>query len=80
MSTAGWVSLAILGVFGSGIAYLTWYDALQTLPAAQLSVFIYIEPLVTVFAAALFLAESITLASLIGGALTVAGVALVNRR
>jgi len=80
MSAAGWASLAVLGIFGSGIAYLAWYDALQTLPAAQLSVFIYIEPLVTVITAALLLGEGVTWASLLGGAMTIAGVALVNRR
>jgi drug/metabolite transporter (DMT)-like permease len=80
ISAPGWVSLLVLGIFGSGLAYIAWYDALQELPAGQLSVFIYIEPLVTVVVAAAVLGEPVTAASLAGGALTLGGVYLVNRR
>jgi drug/metabolite transporter (DMT)-like permease len=79
LSLNGWLGLLILGVFGSGIAYITWYDALQILPASQASAFIYIEPLVTMVVASFILAEPITLVIIIGGALTITGVYLVNR-
>ncbi len=79
ITTLGWISILILGIFGSGLAYIAWYDALQILPASQLGVFIYIEPLVTMLVAALLLAETVTVASLIGGAVTILGVYLVNR-
>lgn len=89
-STIGWISIAILGVFGSGLAYIAWYDALSALPVTQLSVFIYIEPLITTLIAGAFqysglfqrlgIREDITLATLFGGALTLAGVYLVNKR
>ncbi len=79
LSLSGWGAIAMLGIFGSGLAYIAWYDALQALPASQLGVFLYIEPLVTMFVAALILGEKITLASLIGGAIILSGVWLVNR-
>jgi len=75
-----WGAILMLGIFGSGLAYVAWYDALQALPASQLGVFIDIEPLVTTCLAALYLNESITLVVLLGGAVILAGVWLVNRR
>lgn len=78
LSSDGWNSLIALGVFGSGLAYIAWYDALKALPASQLSVFIYVEPLVTMLTAALMLGENINLVSVLGGALTLTGITLVN--
>jgi drug/metabolite transporter (DMT)-like permease len=79
LTSAGWTGLVVLGVFGSGVAYIAWYDALQVLPASQASAFIYIEPLVTMVVAASLLGEAITFVTIIGGALTILGVYLVNR-
>jgi drug/metabolite transporter (DMT)-like permease len=80
LAPAGAKFILILGIFGSGLAYIAWYDALQALPASQLGVFIYIEPLVTMVIAASLLAEAVTVASVIGGAVTILGVYLVNRQ
>jgi drug/metabolite transporter (DMT)-like permease len=79
LSFDGWTGILILGVLGSGVAYITWYDALQALPATQLSVFINIEPVVTTIMAAFMLGEGIGLASIAGAALILGGVYLVNR-
>jgi drug/metabolite transporter (DMT)-like permease len=75
----GWLGVAFLGIFCSGFAYILWYDALQELPASQLGVFLYIEPLVAAVVAALILGESLLFVSLGGGALILFGVWLVNR-
>ncbi|MGZ9226338.1 MAG: DMT family transporter [Anaerolineales bacterium] len=75
----GWIGILFLGIFCSGLAYIAWYDALQALSAAQTGVFLYIEPLVAVVVAALVLAEPVTWASLLGGAVILMGVWLVNR-
>lgn len=79
ITPTGWASLLVLGIFGSGIAYITWYDALLVLPASQLGAFIYVEPLVTMVVAALMLGETVTIFSIIGGTITILGVYLVNR-
>ena len=76
----GWMGVAFLGIFCSGLAYIAWYDALKALPAAQLGAFLYLEPPVAVVVAALILTESITWAALSGGAIILFGVWLVNRR
>jgi drug/metabolite transporter (DMT)-like permease len=75
----GWLGIAFLGIFCSGLAYIAWYDALKALPTAQTGVFLYIEPLVAVVVAFFILGEAITLASLIGGVIILLGVWLVNR-
>jgi len=75
----GWIGVLFLGVFCSGLAYIAWYDALQALSAAQTGAFLYIEPLVAVVVAALILAEPVTWASLLGGAVILFGVWLVSR-
>lgn len=76
----GWWAIAILGIFGSGLAYIAFYDALQALPASQLGAFFNIEPLVTAILAAFIIHERITLISLIGGAVIILGVWLVNTK
>jgi len=80
LTTQGWMGVAFLGVFCSGLAYIFWYDALQALPASQVGVFLYLEPLVTVVVAAILLREPLLLASLVGGAVILLGVWMVNRR
>jgi len=76
----GWLGVAFLGVFCSGLAYIAWYDALQALPTAQLGAFLYLEPPVAVVIAAIILSETITWAALLGGAIILFGVWLVNRK
>ena len=79
LTTTGWLGIVFLGVACSGLAYIFWYDALAVLPAAQAGAFLYIEPLVAVVVAAILLGEAITFASIIGGAIILLGVWLVNR-
>ena len=75
----GWMAITFLGICCSGIAYIFWYDALKVLPVAQTGAFLYLEPIITVFVAALVLRENILLASLVGGVIILIGVWLVNR-
>jgi drug/metabolite transporter (DMT)-like permease len=75
----GWLGIAFLGIFCSGLAYIFWYDALAELPASQVGAFVYLEPLVTVIVAAVILAEPILWSSVIGGAVILGGVWLVQR-
>ncbi len=79
LTFSGWLGVAFLGIFCSGLAYIAWYDALKVLTTAQTGVFLYIEPIVTVVVAFFILGEAITPALLIGGAIILFGVWLVNR-
>ena len=78
LSMMGWLSLSFLGIFCSGFAYIFWFDALSVLPTGQVGSFLYVEPIVAVIVAAIILAEPLLLASLIGGAIILLGVWLVN--
>jgi drug/metabolite transporter (DMT)-like permease len=80
LSGNGWLALGFLGVACSGLAYIFWNDALQVIPAAELGVFLYVEPLVAVGVAAVVLGEAMTLLAYAGGAVILLGVWLVNRR
>ncbi len=75
----GWMSIAFLGIFCSGLAYIAWYGALKALGTAQTGAFLYIEPLVTVVVAFFILGEALTFASWIGGIIILFGIWLVNR-
>jgi drug/metabolite transporter (DMT)-like permease len=79
LTLSGWLGIGFLGVFCSGLAYVFWYDALQVVPASQVGAFLYLEPLVTAAVAAALLGEEITAVSLLGGAVILLGVWLVNR-
>jgi len=76
----GWLGIVFLGVACSGLAYIFWYDGLQAIPASQVGAFLYLEPLVAVFVAAIVLNEPILLVSLVGGGTILLGVWLVNRK
>ena len=76
----GWLAILILGLFGSGLAYIAWYDALKAISAARVGVLLYIEPLVAVVVAWLVLAEPLRWAALLGGGIILVGVWLVQRK
>lgn len=80
LTSSGWGAVFILGIFGSGLAYIAFYDALQEIPAAQLGAFFNVEPLVTTVLASFMINEKITAITLIGGAIIILGIWLVNRK
>ncbi len=79
LTPSGWLAVGFLGIFCSGFAYIFWYDGLNLIPASQVGVFLYVEPLVTLMVAAVAIGENITLVTGLGGAVILAGVWLVNR-
>jgi drug/metabolite transporter (DMT)-like permease len=80
LSVRGWSAILFLGVFCSGAAYVFWYDSLAAADASRVAAFLYLEPLVTVAVAAWLLHERITPPTLVGGAVILFGVWLVQRR
>jgi drug/metabolite transporter (DMT)-like permease len=74
LTATGWTSIAFLGVFCSGVAYVFWYEALRVLPTARVGSLLYLEPVVTVVVASIVLGEPITVASIVGGAVIIGGV------
>lgn len=80
LSARGWLAVAFLGVFCSGLAYAFWYDALARLAAWQVGAFLYLEPLAAVATGVLLVGERLDWATVVGGGVILAGVWLVNRR
>jgi len=79
LSLQGWGAITFLGIACSGLAYIAWYDALQRMPASEAGALLYLEPLVAMAVAAAVLHERVTAATVVGGAVILLGVWLVNR-
>lgn len=74
-----WLSLIYLGVLGSALAYIGYYDGLRKIGATRSGVFIALNPLTAVIFGALLLGEQLTLAMCLGGVLILAGIFLCNK-
>jgi len=75
----GWWSMLYLIIVGSIIGYTLFVYAMRYLPAQQVSIYAYVNPIVAVFLGWLFLSEQISTKSLIAMCITIFGVYLVNR-
>jgi drug/metabolite transporter (DMT)-like permease len=80
ISSSGWLAVGFLGIGCTALAYIFWYDGLKAITASQAGVFLYIEPLISLVAAALILGETITIPALLGGSLILFGVWMVNQQ
>lgn len=75
----GWWSMIYLIVAGSVLGYSLFVYALRYLPAQQVSVYAYVNPIVAVFLGWMLLEEHISEKSMLAMVITIAGVFLVNR-
>lgn len=69
-----------LGIFPGAIAYVLWNHALARMPASLLSSFLYLSPVLASLIAWLWLGELPALLTLVGGAIAIVGVILVQTR
>jgi len=76
----GLFAAVYLGIVPSLIAYATWAIALSRLPASRASNFLYCVPPVATLMGFLWLGETPGLLGILGGALALLGVAIVNLR
>jgi len=73
-------AVAYLGAFPGGLAYVLWVYGLSRTTASRLSSFLYLSPVLAIAIAWVWLREIPSWLSLIGGLVTIGGVALANLR
>ena len=78
MHTEVWYAISYLVFIGSIITYSAFIYALKRLPAQQVSVYAYINPIVAVIVGALLNNEKLTMIIALGTGVTLLGIYLVN--
>lgn len=79
-STEVWTAILWLGLLGSGAAYLLYFYLLHAIGPTRTSMVTYTFPLTGILLGVVFLRESLDLALLIGAALVVGSLLIVNRK
>ena len=74
-----WLAFAFLGVFGTGVAFVWFYDGVRLLGPARTAVFVNLVPVFAISLGVLLLGESVDASMIVGGLIVVAGVWLLNR-
>ena len=74
-----WLSIIYLGVFGTGLGFTWYYQGIRALGPSRAGVFINLVPVNAVLMGWLILSEPIGLSLILGSALVLTGVWLVNR-
>lgn len=72
-------NLLFLGIVASMLCYLSWNACVRIIGASRASNYLYINPLVAVWASHLFLSEPITPTVLLGAGLIIGGVYIVEK-
>lgn len=74
------LAVVFLGIFPGAISYVLWNHALSRMPASVLSTFLYFQPINATIIAWFWLGEIPSLLAFVGGAISLAGVAIVNTK
>ena len=75
---SSWWAIAYLVIIGSMLTFIAFIYCLQRLPTSLASLYAYINPVVAVLLGAAIFQEKLNIYIAIGGAVTIAGVYLVN--
>ncbi|MEP7329931.1 MAG: DMT family transporter [Betaproteobacteria bacterium] len=78
-STQGWFAIGFLGVFGTAVAFVWFYEGVKTIGPARTAVFINLVPVAAVTLGVLLLGEALEMSMLVGGVLVILGVYVINR-
>ncbi|MBN2316181.1 MAG: DMT family transporter [Sedimentisphaerales bacterium] len=79
-SLTDWGCISYLGVFGTVIGFVWYYQGVEHLGPTKAGLFINFVPIFAILSAFLILHEPITVSLAIGGVLVISGVYLTNRR
>jgi drug/metabolite transporter (DMT)-like permease len=75
-----WMNLLFLSVVASFLCFLWWSVSVKKIGAISTSNYVYLNPITTIIASALFLQEPMTLMAYAGSSLILAGVFIANRK
>jgi O-acetylserine/cysteine efflux transporter len=78
--SAGWVvwaAVIYLGVVMTALGYSLWYSLVRRHPISLIAPFLLLLPVFSVLGGVLFLGEALTWQTLLGGAIVIAGVAVI---
>jgi drug/metabolite transporter (DMT)-like permease len=78
-SYAAWMSIAYLGVFGTSLGFIWYYEGIRTIGPSRAGVFINLVPICAVIMAFFVLGEAIDRSIILGAILVFSGVYLTNR-
>jgi drug/metabolite transporter (DMT)-like permease len=76
---ADWASISYLGVFGTVIGFVWYYQGIKSIGPSRASLFINFVPISAIVLAYLILSEPVTLSLAVGTVMVLAGVWLTNR-
>lgn len=77
MTAIGWVNLAIVGLFHTGVTYALYFSSLRDMRGQEAAILSYIDPLIACIISFAVLHEPTTALQLIGGAM-ILGFTLLN--
>ena len=73
-----WLSILYLGVFGTGVGFVWYYDGVRDIGPTRAGIFINLVPAWAILLGAVFLQEQILAVTLLGGLLIIIGVTITN--
>jgi drug/metabolite transporter (DMT)-like permease len=80
MTWVGWSAVLFLAILPTVVGYVMWYVALEVKTASEISVFLYFIPVLSTIISYILFHDSITSLFLLGGALVILGLIIVNKK
>ena len=80
LNLAAVLGFVYLGILATVVAFNWYYEGIQTIGAGKAAIFINLVPMFAIGFGTIFLQETLSAAILLGGALVIIGVSLVNRQ
>jgi len=78
LSIKGWFAITFLGIFSTVIGYVIWYVALEKKTASEISVYLYLTPVLSTIISFFLFNDKITFMFILGGFLVISGLIIVN--
>jgi O-acetylserine/cysteine efflux transporter len=72
------LTVALVGVFGTAGIYVVWYLLLERAPAARVSVYLYLGPVLSILLSVAFLEEALSAVEIIGIALVLVAAGVID--